>query len=265
MSGVAVLPRVARIVAESPGVDAPVGELGAHCPAPAPADQLRWSRFVDATEAEGPGRRSALWVQGCAVRCPGCFNPHLWASRGAHLDETRALSARWVARARAAGASGITLLGGEPFDQAAALALVARDFRAAGLTVMTFTGYTLDALERWGRERPDIAALLRENDLLCDGPYLRDLPDRDRPWIGSRNQAIRALTDAHAADVSRIARGDTPTFDRLEVRLGADGSVAVNGWASDAALAALFDDLGIRVDRPTSLSYPSDRIEETVR
>ncbi|UNK72234.1 4Fe-4S single cluster domain-containing protein [Microbacterium sp. H1-D42] len=232
--------------AQSPGVEVPT-LLGTVEPAPA-AGPLRWSRFLPATEAEGPGRRAALWVQGCRVHCPECFNPQLWATRGGVLSDPVTVAAEWVDTARAAGATGITLLGGEPFEQAAALAPIAHAFRDAGMTVMAFSGHTLPDLERWSADRADIAALLDATDLLCDGPYLREHPDTRRPWIGSTNQGIRALTPAHADEVRRIASDGRR--DTLEVRIGPDGLVSVNGWASDAALSALFDDLGVRADRP---------------
>lgn len=235
-----------RVCAQAPGVAAET-PLGRAEP-PAAAGRLRWSRFLAATEAEGPGRRSALWVQGCGVRCPGCFNPQMWAPRGAVLSEPAELADRWLAEARDAGAEGITLLGGEPFDQAAALLPIARAFRDAELTVMAFSGYRLESLREWSEHREDIAGLLALTDLLCDGPYLRELPEPRRPWIGSANQGIRALTPAYAEEVRRIAADGRA--DTLEVRIGADGLVSVNGWAPDAALAALLDDLGVRADRP---------------
>ncbi|HZI36693.1 MAG TPA: 4Fe-4S cluster-binding domain-containing protein, partial [Acidimicrobiia bacterium] len=46
------------------------------------SEPVRVLRFLPATDAEGPGRRAALWVQGCSIRCPGCFNPHSWAFDG---------------------------------------------------------------------------------------------------------------------------------------------------------------------------------------
>ena len=211
--------------------------------------ELRWSRFLPATTAEGPGRRAALWVQGCSVRCPGCFNPQLWAETGGRLENTADLAASWVTDARGAGAEGITLLGGEPFDQAAGLATIAEAFRAAGLSVMTFSGYTLERLTEWSTARADIARLLAATDLLIDGPYLRDRPDALRPWLGSTNQGIRALTPVYAAEVARIERDGG--LDRLEIRIRPDGRVDVNGWAGDAALEQLLHDLGPRQDRPT--------------
>jgi len=243
---------VIEVIAESPGQGGETSLLGTVAPARGTAGTLRWSRFLPATAAEGPGVRAAVWLQGCAVHCPECFNPQLWADRGGVVTDAHAIAERWVERARAAGAEGVTLLGGEPFDQAGAAASVARVFREAGLGVMTFTGYPLDRLTAWAEGRDDLAALLDATDLLCDGPYLRELPDLERPWVGSRNQGIRALTDRYADDVRRIASDGGA--DRLEVRIARDGTVAVNGWATDAALAALLDDLGPRADSPAQIA-----------
>ncbi|MFK4806439.1 4Fe-4S single cluster domain-containing protein [Microbacterium sp. ZW CA_36] len=242
-----------QVRAESPGRGGEASLLGAVAPVRRAAETLRWSRFLPATAAEGPGVRAAVWLQGCAVHCPACFNPQLWADRGGVVTDARAIAEDWVVGAAAAGAEGVTLLGGEPFDQAGAAASVARVFREGGLGVMTFTGYPLDRLTAWaGAGRDDVAALLEATDLLCDGPYLRDLPDRGRPWVGSRNQGIRALTDRYADEVHRIAAEGGA--DRLEVRISRDGTVAVNGWATDAALAALLDDLGPRADSPAQIA-----------
>lgn len=222
--------------------------LGASEPARRDGARLRYGRFLPATEAEGPGRRAALWLQGCAVRCPGCFNPQLWADRGGVLADTAVAASDFVRQALAAGAEGLTLLGGEPFDQAEAAASIAEAFQAAGLTVMTFSGYTAERLTAWASERGDIARLLAATDLLADGPYLRDQPDTRRPWIGSTNQGLRALTPAYSDLVREIDEGGGD--DRIEVRIAPDGGVSINGWASDAALETLLHDLGVRVDTP---------------
>ncbi|MFC6009566.1 4Fe-4S single cluster domain-containing protein [Nocardia lasii] len=207
---------------------------------------LRVARVLTATEAEGPGLRMAIWVQGCTIRCPGCFNPQLWASAGGSDVSVADWSPAILADAVAAGVEGITLLGGEPFEQAAALAIVAAGARARGLSVMTFTGYDYADLRDWARHRPDIADLLTHTDLLADGPYRADLVDRERPWIGSTNQGLRALTDRYR-DLEF-----TTVPDRVEVRVGADGTIAVNGWGDVDALDALLHDLGRRADQPRS-------------
>ncbi|MEV6924263.1 4Fe-4S single cluster domain-containing protein [Dactylosporangium sp. NPDC051485] len=194
-------------------------------------------RFVDRTVAEGPGERTAIWVQGCTIRCAGCFNPHLWAFRGGTPTPTGEV----IARVLAAGTEGLTLLGGEPFDHAAPLAEVARAAGAAGLSVMTFSGYTTAQLNgQVHAGRPGVAALLKATDLLIAGPFVAGLVDRDRPWAGSTNQEFVQRGDR--IPVAAVAA----TPDRLEITVAADGVLSVNGWADDETLDALLHDLGRR-------------------
>ncbi|GLW28500.1 4Fe-4S single cluster domain-containing protein [Actinoplanes regularis] len=182
------------------------------------------ARFLERTTAEGPGLRTAIWVQGCSIRCPGCFNPHLFTTRGGVPTRPADL----IARILAAGTEGVTLLGGEPFDQAEGLAEVAAGVRAAGRSVMTFTGYEYDDLR--ARADEHVTALLTATDLLVAGPFRQDLLDHARPWVGSTNQRFLQLTD-------RLPMAPTP--DRLEVTVSAAGDVAVNGWADAETLDAL--------------------------
>ncbi|MEV0902131.1 4Fe-4S cluster-binding domain-containing protein [Actinoplanes sp. NPDC049802] len=197
---------------------------------------VRVAHFLDRTTAEGPGERSAIWVQGCSIRCAGCFNPHLFGTRGGTPTTPRSL----VERVVAAGTSGVTLLGGEPFEQAAGLAAVAAGVRRAGLTVMTFTGYEYAYLR--GLEDAAVAALLAATDLLVAGPFRQDLLDHERPWVGSTNQESLHLT-------GRLTEVAGP--DRLEVTVSAAGDIAVNGWADDDTLDALLAGLPARRARPS--------------
>jgi anaerobic ribonucleoside-triphosphate reductase activating protein len=151
---------------------------------------------VACTEAEGPRRRFALWVQGCSLACPGCCNPEFF-SKGA--GETIAVDAlaRELARAREAFAlDGLTVLGGEPFEQPQAVAALCRSARALGLGVLVFTGFTLAEL----RARPDAAELLAAVDTLVDGRFdaRRREPVGGRRWIGSTNQQIVHITERYA-------------------------------------------------------------------
>jgi anaerobic ribonucleoside-triphosphate reductase activating protein len=186
--------------------------------------QVRVARVVPRTIAEGPGTRFAIWVQGCEIRCDGCFNPHLWAPRGGVLTPPGSLAAA----AREHRVEGITLLGGEPFEQAAALAELARLVQEADLSVMVFTGYYLEELEAQIGLNPSVKDLLDATDLLVDGPYLAAQPELARPWVGSTNQRFHFLTDRY----QHLRDGLSALPDRLEVRIRADGTVSVNGWAS---------------------------------
>lgn len=184
---------------------------------------LRVATIVADTSAEGPGRRWALWVQGCAIRCPGCCNPEMFESSRGEAWALEALCAA-IDDAHARGVEGVSFLGGEPFEQAAGLATLAAHARARGLTVMVFSGHTLAAL----RARADAEALLAHTDLLVDGPYDRTQPEPAPPdgrrWIGSANQQMHYLTTAYAPEDPRMREGNT-----IELRLTANG-LQINGW-----------------------------------
>ena len=203
---------------------------------------VRVARFIARTGAEGPGTRSALWVQGCTIRCPGCFNPHLWGARGGRMTAPERIAADIPL-----DVEGLTLLGGEPFEQPGALAELARLVRARGQTVMTFTGYELDELR--SAASPAVADLLNHTDLLVDGRFEVKRLDTARPWVGSTNQRFHALTDRYAELVDRLAA----LPDRLEIRVAPDGRVDVNGWSDTASLETLLD--GLR-RRPPSATRP---------
>lgn len=73
---------------------------------------IRIHRIVFRTQAEGPGLRLAVWVQGCRAACPGCYAAALWDERGGEEIAVEQLCREITA---ADGIEGITLLGGEPF------------------------------------------------------------------------------------------------------------------------------------------------------
>src|SRR3954471_11949533 len=97
---------------------------------------LRVAQVVSCTEAEGPGRRFALWFQGCPLRCPGCCNPEMLPFAGGQTLALSAVLEQIKAAAAEQGVEGITLLGGEPLAHATAAAALARAVHLLGLTVM---------------------------------------------------------------------------------------------------------------------------------
>ncbi len=199
--------------------------------------ELRIHSFVPTTEVEGPGRRACVWVQGCSIRCPGCFNTHMWARDTGFTVTVDELASRIV---ETTGIEGVTFLGGEPFEQAEALADLAGRVRAAGLSVLTFSGYEYETLinssrDGWGQ-------LLAATDLLIDGPYDRTQPDHERPWVGSRNQEFRYLSPRYAYLASQL--GSIP--DGIEVRITSDGQVFLNGMCSADFLNVMRREVGRR-------------------
>ncbi len=195
-----------------------------------PVTRLRLHRFLPFTRAEGPGDRACLWVQGCPIRCAGCGVPWTWDEDAGEWVEVNDLAARVLS---GPPVEGITFLGGEPFAQAAALARLGERLRADGLSVTTFTGYTLEALRR--ARRADYDALLAITDLLVDGPFVQQRLDLGRPWVGSSNQRFHFLTDRYRHLEAELA--SIP--NRLEIRLHPDGGMEVNGMITQAALHSL--------------------------
>lgn len=93
-----------------------------------------------------------------------------------------------------------------------------------GLSVMIFTGYTKNELDKL--QLPGTDQLLRYTDVLVDGPYEENLPEYNRRWAGSTNQQFHYLT-ARYDDRIEI---DGKVERVLEVRLRTDGSMFINGW-----------------------------------
>jgi len=189
-------------------------------------ETLSIANIVPVTEAEGPGKRFALWFQGCPLRCPGCCNPEMLPFQGGTPTSLAELLRQ--IDAVATEIEGITLLGGEPFAHAPGAAKLARSVRERGLTVMIFSGYLLENLQT--STDTAVRELLADTDLLVDGPYQRDLAEPSRRWIGSANQRIHFLTDRYQADDPRWQKRNT-----LELRLS-DGELTVNGFPARQAV-----------------------------
>lgn len=139
------------------------------------------------TKALGPGLRYVVWTQGCPFRCDGCATPDSRPYSDNRQVRVTDLAEDILSQPHI---EGITLSGGEPFLQAAALAdlldVVLK--RRPELTVISFSGYKKEALS-W----PEAERLMDKLDLLIDGPYVKELND-NIGMRGSSNQRFHFLT-----------------------------------------------------------------------
>ena len=184
---------------------------------------------VTHTSSEGPGERFALWVQGCSIRCISCCNPQMFVEKEPTTDIDELAQTVVAAREENPALEGITILGGEPFEQSKALALLCKKIRKAWPyhpkpSIMVFTGYQLEHLNR-----SDVhAEFLNEIDLLVDGPFDKNQPEIlgfNRRWIGSSNQNIHFLSDRY------LALKDNWPIGRNTVELKIkNGIVSINGF-----------------------------------
>ena len=149
---------------------------------------LRVAGIVEESIVDGPGYRFTIFTQGCPHDCPGCHNPQTHPIDGGTEVSARTLYDRIL---RNPLLRGVTFSGGEPFLQSAALADLAQKLHVNSLDVVTYTGYTLEKLKAMKDE--SINALLRESDLLIDGPFQSENRDLTLPFRGSSNQRIIEL------------------------------------------------------------------------
>jgi len=148
---------------------------------------LRVARLYHGSVVDGPGRRSVVQLQGCPIRCRGCYVPETHDPNGGIL-----LTIGEVVKALLDPAGeprdGITVLGGEPFFQPAGLADLLHRLKAWGLHTVVYSGYTLEVLAR--KPEPEVWEALHLIDLLVDGPFVAALSDGAGEWRGSRNQRL---------------------------------------------------------------------------
>ena len=135
----------------------------------------------------GAGRRVGLWVQGCGLACHGCASVDTWAAGEGYVREVDELAAEIVEAIERHDLDGLTLTGGEPFEQPEACLELALGAKSRGLTVWAYSGYTYEALMKKGGAA---AALLDACDVLVDGPFVLAQRSLELDFRGSRNQRL---------------------------------------------------------------------------
>ncbi len=176
--------------------------------------------YIDESEVNGPGCRAVVWVQGCLRECPGCFNPESWSFEINQLISIDSLAQKILSNSRN---TGVTFSGGEPFWQAPALASLARQLKAAGLNVMSFTGFTLEKLQ--SESAPTgTEELLKQLDILIDGAFVESkaINSPNSP-VSSTNQRVHVLNPAFQDQISWAS-------DQIEIHVLKDGSRIITGY-----------------------------------
>jgi anaerobic ribonucleoside-triphosphate reductase activating protein len=191
-----------------------------------PPGYLNIMGYVDESEVNGPGCRAVVWVQGCYRECPGCFNTESWDFKVNQLISVDELADKILSNPRN---EGVTFSGGEPFWQAPALAKLAKKLKAAGFSVMSFTGFTLKELQ--SEEAPAGAGhLLEQLDILIDGPYVESLAIHSPTSpVSSRNQKVHVFNPAFEDKISWAS-------DQIEIHILKDGSRIITGFRGQMGL-----------------------------
>ena len=181
--------------------------------------KLRVFKILKNTKVEGPEIRYCIWVQGCSHHCRGCQAVHTWSHSGGEIYNVEDIIKDIKSQK---GIEGVTFLGGEPFEQAEALGIIAEEVKKLGLGVLCFTGGYLEDL----RQDPIHKKLLDNIDLLIDGPFEIDKVDYSRPWCGSSNQRYHFLTDRYNEEIFVKYK------NKVEVNISKNGFVFMNGMGN---------------------------------
>lgn len=196
----------------------------------------------------GPGRRIGIWLQGCSIRCPDCVSQDTWARDPEREMDVAALLA-WCRRVAGGGFDGVTISGGEPFDQPKALAALLQGLHRwrrslpVPFDILCYSGYPLATLRR------KHAAILALLDAVIPEPYVDGLP-LAHVWRGSANQPLLPLS---ALGEERYAPHiEAPAQDGKRMQVAADGDrlwfIGIPGRGDMAALETLCRSRGLNMN-----------------
>lgn len=154
-------------------------------------------KWVDSSNGEGV--RVSLYVSGCRNHCKGCFNEATWdfdfGEEFTPIQENEIIEA-----CKKSFISGLTILGGEPFEeenQTALLPFIERfKQECPDKNLWMYTGYVLDNDLQEGQRKfvPDVTnKILEQVDVLIDGPFILEQKDLTLPFRGSKNQRLLRL------------------------------------------------------------------------
>ena len=149
---------------------------------------MRVERAVNYMTTLGPGNRLCVWVNGCSRGCKGCVS-----SRLQKIDEgTEVDIHEYFFGYNLSNIDGVTISGGEPFDQISELCRLVDYFRKRGVDdILVYTGYTYKELIEM--KNPEVNTVLSQIAVLIDGPYIEELDDGLCNIKGSSNQNIYYL------------------------------------------------------------------------
>lgn len=149
--------------------------------------KIKLAGIEEESIVDGPGFRFVVFTQGCPHHCPGCQNPQTHDPEGGYWEDTDVLLEKMK---KDPLLKGVTLSGGEPFEQAEVLVEFAEKVRENGFDVFAYSGYTFEQLTAGAKNRPAWLELLKLCDILVDGRFELEHRSLDLLFRGSPNQRL---------------------------------------------------------------------------
>lgn len=143
-------------------------------------------RIYHGSTVDGPGRRIVIQVAGCSIRCAGCYVPETHERTNGKLTQIAEIVNE--VEKRSGEHDGVTILGGEPFDQPESLKILVEKLKSRNYHLVIYSGYTLESL--LVRKSEIINRILAKTDLLVDGSFQRELASNAGEYRGSSNQRL---------------------------------------------------------------------------
>jgi anaerobic ribonucleoside-triphosphate reductase activating protein len=160
-------------------------------------------------------------VQGCSRQCPGCWNPGTHAAHGGYEVSIDSISTAIPYTE----VDGITISGGEPFEQAEELAAVLERAATHSLHRLVYTGFRYEVLAALADEA--VMRCLTLTDMLIDGAYQQNIPAH-LPWTGSGNQRVLVLSKGTIQ--TELDGTHTPDRRLGEVLIDREGRIVATGF-----------------------------------
>ncbi len=151
------------------------------------SDTVRISGLINDSIVDGPGIRLTIFTQGCPHHCEGCHNPQTHDFNGGEDATIESLLEKAKSNPLL---DGVTFSGGEPFCQAKQLYELGLEIKKAGMSIVTYTGYTYEYLTKHADTENYYGELLSITDYLVDGPFILSKRDILLKFKGSSNQRI---------------------------------------------------------------------------
>lgn len=206
---------------------------------------IRLNQVVYPVTALGPGIRLGIWFQGCTIACSGCMARDTWDPDGgseATVQELLAITRRHITEQL----DGVTISGGEPFQQPSALfellsgLIEIRRATDSQFDILAYSGFRRSHLdENFGH----IVSLL---DALVAEPFVASQPSNGA-WRGSANQEIAPQTDLGRTRYSTSALADQRPTLQVDASNGRFSLIGVPMRGDLEALSARLGDAGIQL------------------
>ena len=164
----------------------------------------------------GPACRFVIWTQGCSIRCKDCWNKEMWSFKVKNEISTKKLFKKIISEKTYI--EGITILGGEPFDQYEELLNLIKQIRQTDLSIILYTGYSFNELK--DKNKTEILNLI---DIIITDRYDKNYRTENGGLIGSSNQEIMFLT-------KKYTKNDLPKNNEIEISINEIGQINMYGY-----------------------------------